>query len=76
LISAFVHVLKDNEAEVRTAAATQIPGFAVLIDLDSILRDILPCVKDLVSDTSQHVRASVATQISGLAPLLGKEKYV
>jgi serine/threonine-protein phosphatase 2A regulatory subunit A len=26
LIGAYVHLLKDNEAEVRTAAASQIPG--------------------------------------------------
>ncbi|CAG8697150.1 9834_t:CDS:2, partial [Acaulospora colombiana] len=43
------------------------------IDKQTILTYILPCVKDLVTDTSQHVRASLATQISGLAPILGKE---
>ena len=99
LIAAYVHLLKDNEAEVRTAAATQVPGmevccesfswqtiaykglildshsgFCAIIDLDSNLREIMPCVKDLVTDASQYVRGALATQISGLAPLLGKEK--
>ncbi|CAI2174417.1 5666_t:CDS:10 [Funneliformis geosporum] len=73
LVLAFVHLLKDNEAEVRTAASGQVPGFAQNIDKQTILSHILPCVKDLVTDTSQHVRASLATQISGLAPILGKE---
>ena len=51
-------------------------GFAQNIDKQTILSHIMPCVKDLVTDTSQHVRASLATQISGLAPILGKEAYV
>jgi serine/threonine-protein phosphatase 2A regulatory subunit A len=51
-------------------------GFCALIDLEAILKHILPCVKALVGDASQHVRASLATQVSGLAPLLGKEQYV
>ena len=44
-----------------------------MVDKDTILSYILPCVKDLVTDTSQHVRAALAMQISGLAPILGKE---
>ncbi|KAF9582316.1 hypothetical protein BGW38_000359 [Lunasporangiospora selenospora] len=70
LVAAFVRLLKDNEAEVRTAAAGQ------LIDKESILTQILPCVRDLVTDTSQHVRAALAMQISGLAPILGKEETI
>lgn len=88
LVGAFVGLLKDNEAEVRTAAAGQIPGeipsietsgdltisgFAKLVDREVILARILPCVRELATDSSQHVRASLATQISGLAPLLGRE---
>jgi serine/threonine-protein phosphatase 2A regulatory subunit A len=95
LVSAFVHVLKDSEAEVRTAACQSIPGkrlidcllaelfvnfdilgFGALIEPAIVLKEIIPCVKELVTDSSPHVRAAVALQISGLAPLLGKEKYV
>lgn len=43
------------------------------MDREVILARILPCVRDLSTDSSQHVRASLATQISGLAPLLGKD---
>jgi serine/threonine-protein phosphatase 2A regulatory subunit A len=93
MIGAFVQALRDIEAEVRTAAATQIPGmrftcllsnlqityprniigFAALVNREVILREILPCVRELVTDGSQHVRAAIASNISGLAPLLGKE---
>lgn len=70
---AFVKLLKDNEAEVRTAIAGQIPGFCALVDRAVLLDTIMPSVEGLVSDTSQHVRAALGTQISGLAPILGKE---
>lgn len=51
-------------------------GFAKLVDREIILARLLPCIKDLSTDSSQHVRASLATQISGLAPLLGKDATV
>lgn len=41
-----------------------------------ILTNIIPCVKELVNDTSQHVKAALATVIMGLAPVLGNEKWV
>ena len=72
---AFVKLLKDTEAEVRTAIAGQIPGFCVLVERNTLLNDILSSIEDLVSDTSQHVRAALGTQISGLAPILGKQEY-
>lgn len=72
----FVKLLKDNEAEVRTAIAGQIPGFCALVDRSVLLNDIMSSVEDLVSDTSQHVRAALGTQISGLAPILGKQECV
>lgn len=76
LVPAFVKLLKDNEAEVRTAIAGQIPGFCALVDRNTLLNDIMSSIEDLVSDTSQHVRAALGTQISGLAPILGKQEYV
>ncbi len=76
LVPAFVKLLKDSEAEVRTAIAGQIPGFCRLVDRTTLLNDIMTTVEDLVSDTSQHVRAALGTQISGLAPILGKQEYV
>jgi serine/threonine-protein phosphatase 2A regulatory subunit A len=90
LVPAFVKLLKDSEAEVRTAIAGQIPGkytlfydgetpltrtgFCGLLDRETLLNEIMTSIEDLVSDTSQHVRAALGTQISGLAPILGKEE--
>lgn len=51
-------------------------GFAKLVSQDIILARLLPCVRDLSTDTSQHVRAALGAQISGLAPLLGKEATI
>lgn len=76
LVPAFVKLLKDNEAEVRTAIAGQIPGFCALVERTTLLNEIMGSIEDLVSDTSQHVRAALGTQISGLAPILGKQEYV
>lgn len=76
LVPAFVKLLKDNEAEVRTAIAGQIPGFCGLVDQTTLLNEIMGSIEDLVSDTSQHVRAALGTQISGLAPILGKQECV
>lgn len=76
LVPAFVKLLKDTEAEVRTAIAGQIPGFCSLIDRNVLLNDIMGSIEDLVSDSSQHVRAALGTQISGLAPILGKQESV
>ena len=76
LATAFVALLKDNEAEVRTAGAAQIPGFGKLVDKEIIIKDILPCVRDLATDTSQHVRAALALHVCGLASLVGPESTV
>lgn len=76
LVPSFVKLLKDSEAEVRTAIAGQIPGFCALVERNVLLNDIMGSVEDLVSDSSQHVRAALGTQISGLAPILGKQEYV
>lgn len=73
---AFVRLLKDSEAEVRTAAAGQIPEFCILLDRNILLNEIITSIEDLVTDHSQHVRAALGTQISGLAPILGKDEWV
>lgn len=66
-------MLKDSEGEVRTAAASQIPGYAKLVDKSVILQDLLPCVTLLVTDENQHARAALAKDISGLAPIIGQD---
>lgn len=75
-VPAFVNLMKDSEAEVRTAISKQIPGFSTLISREVILQEVIPNVEVLSQDSSQHVRAALASEISRLAPLLGKEKTI
>lgn len=74
MVNAFIALLKDGEAEVRAAAAKQLPGVSALLDLDSVERILLPCIKDMVSDGNQHVRSALAANICSLAPVIGKER--
>ncbi|ODQ50800.1 protein phosphatase regulatory subunit Paa1 [Saitoella complicata NRRL Y-17804] len=77
LIEAFIRLLSDTEAEVRTAIAGQIPGFAKLVDDSALFVErIIPKIQELVNDGSQHVRAALASQLGGLAPLFGTEATV
>ena len=52
----FVSLLRDTEAEVRTAAATKVTGVCTKLPLELSIKLVLPCVKELVNDTSQHAR--------------------
>lgn len=76
LVPAFLQLLRDSEAEVRTAIAGQISGFCKLVPTETILDSILPVVKDLITDPSQYVRAAWGKQISSLAPIMGKEATI
>jgi serine/threonine-protein phosphatase 2A regulatory subunit A len=71
--SAFIDLLEDNEGEVRTAAASQLPGYANLVDKSVVLEKLLPRVRDLAVDENQYTRAALAKDISGLAPIVGEE---
>lgn len=86
LLPAYLRVLKDNEPEVRTAAAFKVTELTKRIvslpastkegelsGMELTLRDILPIVGQLVTDASQHVRAALASNIMGLAPEVGVE---
>ena len=41
-----------------------------------IMTSILPCLKELVSDSNTHVKSALASVIMGLSPVLGREKSV
>jgi serine/threonine-protein phosphatase 2A regulatory subunit A len=59
LIPAFVRLLRDTEAEVRTAAAFKVTGVAKKLPADVSIKHLLPCVKELVTDSSQHARGTL-----------------
>ena len=82
LLPSYIALLKDNEPEVRTAAAFKVTDMIKRLvelpakagsnsGLDHALYEILPIVEQLVTDSSQHVRAALASNIMGLAPVLG-----
>jgi HEAT repeat protein len=90
LLPAFLNLLRDIEPEVRTAAALKVTELTKRIvalpplsnggDVDTGLklavRDILPIVRELVTDNSQHVRAALASNIMGMAPVVGVDVTV
>jgi len=71
LVSVFVNLLKDSEAEVRTAAAGRISGVSALLDLQQVITNILPRVSVLVTDEAQKVRSALASDVLLLAPIFG-----
>eukprot|EP01123_Difflugia_compressa_P009273 TRINITY_DN301_c0_g1_i1.p1 TRINITY_DN301_c0_g1~~TRINITY_DN301_c0_g1_i1.p1 ORF type:complete len:580 (+),score=93.60 TRINITY_DN301_c0_g1_i1:112-1851(+) len=71
LVPVFVKLLKDTEAEVRTAASSKVSGVSKLLQKDTVIKDILPCARALATDDSSAVRASL--DVMGLAPLFGKD---
>lgn len=73
LVLAFVKVLGDSEAEVRSAAASKISAFAELISQADCARLLLPRCRELAQDVSQYVRTSLAQVLTALTPRLGKE---
>lgn len=80
LVPSFQALLKDAEAEVRAAAAQKVRDFCQNLPQanqeQTIMRDILPSVKELVTDANQHVKSALASVIMGLAPILGKDLTV
>lgn len=45
LVPAFVRLLRDNEAEVRIAAAGKVTKFCAIVNPELSIQHILPCVK-------------------------------
>ncbi|XP_031200977.1 serine/threonine-protein phosphatase 2A 65 kDa regulatory subunit A beta isoform isoform X2 [Mastomys coucha] len=80
LIPAFQSLLRDCEAEVRAAAAHKVRELCENLPLEGretvIMNQILPYIKELVSDTNQHVKSALASVIMGLSTVLGKENTI
>ncbi|XP_075822045.1 serine/threonine-protein phosphatase 2A 65 kDa regulatory subunit A beta isoform isoform X4 [Microtus pennsylvanicus] len=80
LIPAFQSLLKDCEAEVRAAAAHKVKELCENLPTEGretiIMNQILPYIKELVSDTNQHVKSALASVIMGLSTILGKENTI
>ncbi|KAA8490286.1 Serine/threonine-protein phosphatase 2A 65 kDa regulatory subunit A alpha isoform [Porphyridium purpureum] len=79
-----IRLIKDGEAEVRTAAAFKVTEMTRLVvqtpsdtnklgGKDLVVREVLPAIRELVTDPSQHARAAFASNVMGLAPEVGLE---
>ena len=79
LIPAYVNLMKDDEAEVRTAAAFKVADVTrelLKYGEEPVLRAFMPELHALAEDNSEHVRASLACMIMDLAPVLGQENTI
>mmetsp|Transcript_35132 Transcript_35132/g.47975 ORF Transcript_35132/g.47975 Transcript_35132/m.47975 type:complete len:585 (+) Transcript_35132:189-1943(+) len=73
LVSVFVRLVQDPEAEVRTVATGNVKAVCSFISSEVVLTDVIPAIKTLVNDPSQHVRVALAKIILEIAPLCGKD---
>lgn len=80
LVPAFQNLMKDYEAEVRAAASHKVKEFCENLSADCqenvIITQILPCIKELVSDATQHVKSALASVIMVLSLILGKDNTI
>ncbi|VDM28544.1 unnamed protein product [Toxocara canis] len=78
LLPSFGTLLRDLEAEVRIAAASNVQKFCAALPIvdreEAIQKYILPAVKELASDQNPHVRKALSSVVMGLAPILGNEQ--
>ncbi|CAI2175844.1 1362_t:CDS:10 [Funneliformis geosporum] len=88
LVLAFVHLLKDNEAEVRTAAsdlvtdtsqhvraslATQISGLAPILGKEATTEHLLPLFLQLLKDEFPDVRLNIISKLEQVNEVIGIE---
>lgn len=77
LLELFVNLANDPEAEVRTAISKQVVDYTKdLLDVDEIIKRIVPCLENLTSDPSVGVREALAGKIAHMSPQIGKEHTV
>ncbi|OWK15862.1 PPP2R1A, partial [Cervus elaphus hippelaphus] len=76
-------VLGDERApgqDLRPVCAEGLGEFCENLSADCrenvIMTQILPCIKELVSDANQHVKSALASVIMGLSPILGKDNTI
>jgi serine/threonine-protein phosphatase 2A regulatory subunit A len=73
---AFVGLLGDVEAEVRTAAASRVADVARFFGPALVVQRLLPVCRTLAGDQSQYARAALAKVVMGLADALSRDAVV
>jgi serine/threonine-protein phosphatase 2A regulatory subunit A len=51
LLPSYCTFLQDSESEVRTAASSRLADFCKILDGNTIINKIVPCIKKLQADT-------------------------
>lgn len=68
LVPAFQNLVKDCEVKVRAVVSCKVKGFCENLSADChenvTMTQILPCIKELISDATQHVQSAL-----GFGPL-------
>ncbi|KAL1481901.1 hypothetical protein MTO96_015217 [Rhipicephalus appendiculatus] len=81
------YMVADRFTDLQKALGPEVTRADLVLAFQNLLKDceaeeqvimsnILPCVKDLVSDPNQHVKSALASVIMGLSPILGKQNTV
>lgn len=77
LVPAFQNLMKNYEVKVSATAYCKVKELCENLPAncqeDLIMTQILPCIKELVSDATQHVKSALASVITVLSPILGKD---
>jgi len=63
--------LQNTESEVRTISASRSAEFCKFIDGTTIVKRIIPALKNLSTDSFVHVRKALSENILSIAPLIG-----
>lgn len=76
LVDIYTALLKDSEAEVKSAAVGKLKEFCETLLKDSresiTVKSFLPIVKEMINDPNIQVKISLAGVLMGLSPIIGK----
>lgn len=76
LVDGFVHLLQDEEPEVRTAAASRVGETSKLLGVNQTMKKLLHPVEELVKDESQYTRAAIGSVLMTVGSVLKKKEVL
>lgn len=76
LLSVFIKLLQDQETDVRSSSASNLPRFCNMLDVPVIIGEILPIIKTLVTDSQANVRVALSSVLAEMTQHLGSEASV
>ena len=73
IVDEFLRLLRDEEAEVRTAAAYKVAGVAELVGNVQTMNSLVPAMRVMVKDECHYTRAALASVIMSVCPICSKQ---